>query len=58
MYRIYMTNFGYFKDGEFDDIEEAKKIAKATGFETTIYKGDENIGGHYGVSLSWRKNTW
>ena len=42
MYTVHMVNFGLNK-GSFDTLDEAKKHAKALGFECAIYKGSEFI---------------
>jgi hypothetical protein len=38
MYRVYLTNFGYYVDGEYSTITEARTRGHRTGFEFTIWK--------------------
>ena len=40
MYRIFLTNFDYFIQDTFETLESAKNRAKAAGFDSTIYHGD------------------
>ena len=42
-YRVYLTNFQYYLDQMFDNIDQAKEAATKTGFDTTIYKNGEAI---------------
>ena len=48
MFKVYLTNFGYFLDREFNSLESAVNHARSVCFECSIYKGDEVIG-HVGV---------
>jgi len=38
-YRVYLANFGYFVDAEFDTLEAAIARAKDSGFECAIRLG-------------------
>lgn len=44
MFKVYLTNFGYFADGEYDMLRFAIARAKAICFECTIYKDGEVVG--------------
>ena len=39
MYRLWLTNFGWFTDHSFDTLEQAIAGAKTVGFEVSIYQG-------------------
>lgn len=52
-YRVYLMNFGYFKDSEYATIAEAKVAARETGFECLIYDGTAVIGSITGVNKTW-----
>lgn len=39
-YEIYVTNFGYFYDQQFDTIEQAYEYGKSKGFEFSVHETD------------------
>jgi len=42
-YRVHLTNFQYYLDGTFDNIQQAKDAAVKAGFDCTITKENELI---------------
>lgn len=36
MFRVYMTNFGYYLQEVYDTFEEAKRAGQATGFQFKV----------------------
>jgi hypothetical protein len=36
MFRIYFVNFGYYSQNEGTDIEDAKRLCKKAGFQSTV----------------------
>ena len=44
MFRVFLTNFGYYVDGEFNTLDEAKVRGRKTGFEFTVYRADDLVG--------------
>jgi hypothetical protein len=43
LYRIYLTNFGYFLDYSADTLEAAIARAKTVGFEVQVYRGSHQV---------------
>lgn len=39
-YRIYMTNFDYWRDESFGSVKEALEFGKSKGFEFSIHEMD------------------
>lgn len=52
-YRVYLINFGYFKDGSYPTVTAAKEAARDTGFECLVYDGKTVIGSITGVNKTW-----
>jgi hypothetical protein len=53
MYRCYLTNFGWFLEGQFQSIHQAISFGKSKGHEFTVYHNNTIVGYCSGVSLSW-----
>ncbi len=49
-YRLWLTNFHYYVDGDFSSLDEAVAAAKTKGFEVAIHFKD---GGGTTVVGSW-----
>jgi hypothetical protein len=53
MFRIHMTNFGYFLEATFDNLEAALNHGRSNGFEFSVWRKTEMaprwspIGGTY-----------
>lgn len=43
MYRLYLTNFGYFTPDSFSSLDAAVTGAKKIGFEVTIYRDSDIV---------------
>lgn len=43
MYKIFLTNFGYFSQREFGSLLEAREGAKKLCFECSIIKDDQVV---------------
>jgi len=43
MFRVYLTNFGYFHQEEAKTIKRAKEICQKIGFECSVLRYDELI---------------
>ena len=52
MYRCFLSNFGYFLDGEFKTLKEAADYGRSKGFEFVIYDGNTIVAVVNGVTLS------
>ncbi len=37
MFKVHFTNFGYYSANERETLEEAKKVARKAGFQSTIH---------------------
>jgi hypothetical protein len=52
MYRCFLSNFGYFLDGEFKTIKEAADYGRSKGFEFLIYDDKTIVAVVSGATLS------
>ncbi len=52
MYRCFLSNFGYFLDGEFRTIKEAVAYGRSKGFEFLVYHDKTVIAICSGVALT------
>lgn len=43
MFKVYLTNFYYFLDGDFTTLEEAKHRGRKAGFEFSILKDGNTV---------------
>lgn len=43
MYKIWLVNFSYYSEKQFDNLEDAVKWVKETTFDCRIDKGSESI---------------
>jgi hypothetical protein len=53
MFKIWMTNFNYYSQREFTNLEDARVYAKSTSFEVRVDHGDVPVASYSPIS-GWR----
>ena len=53
-YTVWMTYFGYYLEGSWDNIKDAFQVGRSTGFSFTIKKDDLTVGFFEMPGENWR----
>lgn len=53
MFKCYLHSFGYYLDGQFEDIKIAIEYGRSKGYEFTVFHNKDVVGACTGPSLTW-----